>query len=199
MRKFIELAASSALIIGSAVGLRLIPHMPNFAPVGAMALFGGAYLPRKYALLALFAVMLVSDYLLLYFHPFSADLVDFSRFYGPSSLIHSTTVFVYVSFFINFLIGRWIARKRSVERVAAGALAASIQFFIVTNFGVWVAGGYSRYLYGLLQSYIMALPFFRGTLFGDLFYTGLFFGSYEVVKSLIVRRSLAHKEAKVYG
>ena len=33
-------------ILGAAA-LRLIPHPPNFSPIDAMALFGGAYLGRR--------------------------------------------------------------------------------------------------------------------------------------------------------
>lgn len=185
-----------ALIIVAAVGLRLIPHMPNFAPIGAMALFGGAYMKNKYTLLILFATLLVSDYLLLYINPFSSNLVNFSRFYAPWELIHSTIFFVYFSFFVNYLIGRWIAQEKSVERVLGGALIASIQFFVITNFGVWLTGMYGQGLSGLVQSYIMALPFFRGTIFGDLFYTGAFFGAYELALRLAKKQRLAEVTAK---
>jgi len=181
MRKFLETGIGPTLIIVAAVGLRLVPHLPNFAPIGAMALFGGAYIKNKYALLILLGILLISDYLLLYINPFSSNPVNFSQFYAPWELVHSTIFFVYLSFLINFLIGRWIATNKSLNRIVSGALLSSVQFFIITNFGVWLTGMYGNGISGLVQTYIMAIPFFRGTLFGDFFYTGLFFGSYELL------------------
>jgi len=191
MKKYIEPLVSPLLVIVGAVLLRLIPHVPNFAPIGAIALFGGAYLNKKYALFILFAALVVSDYLLLYLNPFAPTQINFSRFYSPLSLIHSTTIYVYGSFLLNFFIGKWIARDKSIGRVVTGSLLASILFFLITNFGVWAAGMYGHGLDGLLTSYIMGLPFFRGTLVGDLFYTGVFFGGYELVLRLVKKPALA--------
>ena len=190
MRRF-EKFIGPTLIIVAAVGLRLIPHLPNFAPIGAMALFGGAYIKNKYALLIIFGILLISDYLLLYINPFSSNPVNFSRLYAPWELIHSTIFFVYFSFFINFFIGRWFAANKSISRVFSGALISSVQFFVITNFGVWLTGMYGQGVSGFPQSYLMAIPFFRGTLMGDLFYTGLFFGSYELVLKLVKTPKLA--------
>lgn len=171
-------------IILSAVLLRLIPHMPNFAPVGAMALFGGTYLRRKYAVGIIFSVLFVSDYLLLYIHPFSSQLVTFSHLYPISSLSHSTTIYVYGSFLLTVTIGMWLKKHQSIENIVLASLISSLVFFLITNFGVWASGMYSRSFTGLCESYFMGLPFFRGTVFGDLFYTGLFFGGYEVVMQI---------------
>lgn len=191
MRKFLSSLIDPAIVIIGAILLRLIPHMPNFAPIGAMALFGGSYLNKKYAIFIVLAAMTTSDYLLLYINPFSLAPIDFSRVYSPTALLHSTTLFVYGSFLLYFLIGKWIAKKKSLGRVIAGSLAASVLFFIITNFGVWAAGSYARGLDGLVQSYIMGLPFFRGTFLGDLFYTGVFFGGYELALRLVKKPKLA--------
>lgn len=168
------------LVIFFSVILRLIPHLPNFAPIGAMALFGGAYLRKKNSLPIIFATLLLSDYLLLYINPFSPNWINLATIYPPSALIHSTTLFVYGSFLVNVLIGWFIAKKKSASTIAAGSLVASLQFFTVTNFGVWAMGAYSRGLDGLWQSYIMGLPFFKYTILGDLFYTAIFFTAYEI-------------------
>ena len=63
------------LIIG-AILLRLVPHMPNFAPIAALGLFGGAYLPKRYAIIVPLIAMVISDYLLLYIHPFASPMAD---------------------------------------------------------------------------------------------------------------------------
>lgn len=170
----------SLIIICLAIISRIFPHPPNFAPIGALALFGGAYFKGKYAILMVFLIMVISDYLLLYVNPFSAKPINLSTFYLPNTLIHTTTVFVYGSFLVYFLIGKWITTHKSISRILTGTLLASLQFFLITNFGVWATGAYSRGIDGLTQSYIMGLPFFKWTILGDLFYSTLFFSAYEL-------------------
>src|SRR3990167_3196609 len=169
--KYLKKIVSPITIILFVALLRLFPHPPNFAPVGAMALFGGVYLSKRYSIVTIISTLLISDYFLLYINPFSADWVNFSTFYSPLALFHSTTVFVYGSFVANILIGWLIAKNRSLFTVGAGSLVASLQFFLVTNFAVWAMGAYTRGFDGLIQSYIMGLPFFKYTLFGDAYYT----------------------------
>lgn len=180
MSKLKTLALPISVIIIAAL-LRLVPHLPNFAPIGAMAIFGGAYLSKKYSVPVLIVTLLLSDYLLLYVNPFSPNWFNFKTLYPPTALIHSTTLFVYGSFLANIFIGWLIVRFKSVPTIIGGSLAASTQFFIVTNFGVWTTGAYNRGIDGLVQSYIMGLPFFKYTVMGDLFYTALFFGGYEII------------------
>lgn len=162
-----------------AIAARLMPHAPNFTPLGAMALFSGANY-KRYSFLITLVALLISDYLLLYVNPFSKNPINISAFYSPTALFHSTSIFVYFSFLLNVLIGRWIAKNQSANRILTGSLFASLQFFAITNFGVWASGMYSRGFDGLLQSYAMGLPFFKWTILGDLFYTGIFFGTYQL-------------------
>ena len=167
------------LIITVAVLIRLFPHAPNFAPIAAMALFGGAYINKKYSLAIVFCTLIASDYLLLYVHPFSPQFLNLSKFYSPIALLHSTTIFVYGSFLLIALIGIWLKSHKSAKNILAACLSSSILFFLITNFGVWAQGMYARDITGLWQSYIMGIPFFKNTLLGDLFYVTLFFGSFE--------------------
>lgn len=158
---------SPLLIIFLAVTLRLIPHPPNFAPIAAMALFGGAYLGKRDALIVPLLAMVLSDFFLGF---------------------HNTMTFVYGSFLISGLIGIWLKRHLNVINVILGVFTSSIIFFLITNFGVWLVGGlYEKTFQGLLQSYFYAIPFFRNTVIGDLFYTGLFFSSYEILLRVVKR------------
>jgi hypothetical protein len=155
-------------VIFIAVLLRLLPHPPNVAPIGAMALFGGVYLNKKYALFLPLVTMLVSDVFLGF---------------------HSTMGFVYGSFVLSGLIGMWLRGHKKAPVILGATLFSSLLFFVITNFGVWLMGNlpagrqgmYPMNLHGLLECYVMAIPFFRNTILGDLFYVGLFFGGYEVV------------------
>ena len=173
----------------SAILLRLLPHVPNFAPITAIALFGGAYLSRRVALILPLGIMILSDYLLLYW---TGSGFNFQKIYSPASLLHDTSLFVWGSFFISSLIGIYLHKRKSVLNVGFASIIASLQFFIVTNFGVWAASTmYPHTAAGLMQSYIMGIPFFRATILGDLFYTGAFFGSYELVRIIARKYHLA--------
>jgi len=151
--------------------LRLIPHLPNFAPIAALALFGGTYLNKKYALLIPLLAMFFSDY----FIGFAEVWVTFS---------------IYLSFFLIGLIGLWLRNHRKLPNIAGASLAGSILFFIITNFAVFAATPwYPKTFQGLVQCYTMAIPFFRNTVLGDLFYVGAMFGLYELVLFIIRRRA----------
>jgi len=61
---------------------------------------------------------------------------------------------------------------------------ASFLFFVVTNFGVWLQGWYAMTLKGLVECYVMALPFYRNSILGDAFYTFAIFGAYKLAQEL---------------
>jgi hypothetical protein len=155
--------------------LRVVPHMPNFAPIGALALFGGVYLSRKNAFFIPLLAMLASDY-----------------FIGFDSVM--MRVIVYGCFLLSVGIGALVKKRKNIFSVLGGTLAGSIIFYLVTNFA-WFYGTsmYTHDLNGIITSYINALPFFRSTLMGDFFYVGVFFGSYELVKIISKRQALNPK------
>lgn len=156
------------IIVG--VLLRLVPHLPNFTPIGAMALFGGMYMDKKFAFTLPLLALFLSDLFLGF---------------------HSTMPFVYVSFLLSGLIGLWIKKNRTGRRMVFGILSSSVLFFIITNYGVWLVSGlYQKTPQGLLQTFVMALPFFRNTIFGDLLYTTAFIMMYEIYKVWSKRFSL---------
>lgn len=147
-------------IIIFAVLLRLLPHPANVAPIAAMALFGGAYLDKKYAILFPLLALFISDLFLGF---------------------HASMPMVYASFVITGLIGLWLKKHKTAPFVLSASIASSVIFFLLTNFNYWYATSlYPKTFEGVIQSYLMALPFFRNTLFGDLLYTGLFFGGYAI-------------------
>lgn len=154
------------VVILCAVLLRLVPHPPNFAPVGAIALFGGAHFRNRFSAFAVPLVVL-----------FLSDL-----FIG----FHRTMPFVYVGFSIIVLMGMLLRNRRSVLAVCCLSLATSLVFFVVSNFGFWALGTiYPKTATGLLSSYIAAIPFFQFTVAGDLFYCAIMFGGYEVASRQI--------------
>jgi hypothetical protein len=139
--------------------------------------------------------MLISDYLLLYVDPFGS--VSFARAYEPWELWHSALPYVYGSYAISAVVGWWLRGHRSQPAFVLGAaLFCSVQFFLITNAGVWIGGAYDRGISGLYESYVMAIPFYRGTLTGDLLYTALFFGLYELWRHALpeIGRRVAKRE-----
>ena len=148
------------------IAARLLYHVPNFVPIGALALWAGAYLPKRYGIILPLAVMLASDYLL--------------GFYNWRLMM-----VVYASFAIIVLIGWSIRKKTSASNILLASLAGSVVFFLTTNLAVWYfSDWYQRSAEGLIYCYTLALPFFRNTLLGDLFYNASFFGVYQLALSL---------------
>ncbi len=155
----------AGLILAAAI-TRLLPHPPNFTPIGAMALFAGATLrDRRLALLVPLAALLVSDYLI-------------GQMWGTGFGFYSTQIFVYAAFLMITLLGRALQQhRRSPLRIGGTSILASSLFFVMTNLGVWLASGmYPRTIAGLSQCFVQAIPFFGNTVAGDLVYATALFG-----------------------
>jgi hypothetical protein len=180
---------SVLVLLAVNVVARALPHAANFAPVTATGLFFGAYLGRRFSLPLMLIVLLVSDYVLLYVNPYAR--VHVGSLYAPWRLWYGETqIFVYGSFALSALAGGWLKTSRSVAGTAAVALFCSLQFFFITNAAVWINGAYDRGVGGLYQAYVAGIPFFKGTVAGDLFYTMAFFALYDVVRAQRSRPAL---------
>ena len=146
-----------------AILFRLIPHLPNFTPITAIALFGGLYFTNKYmAYLVPIFIMVLSD-----------------LFIGFSTI----SIFVYVAFLLVSFIGTQ-TKKPSVFTILLGSLS----FFVITNFGVWLLS-YPKNLTGLLECYTLAIPFFRNSLLGDFFYSGVMILGFNFVQKRYLQLS----------
>ena len=129
---------------------RIIPHPWNFTPVLAVGIFSGFYFKQFFI---------------------SFFIVIVSMFLGDLYLgFHSTMFFTYISLVVAVLIGLYIKRFNFTEILFSG-LASSFGFFMITNFGAWLTlEMYEKNLTGLLQSYVLAIPFFHNTLVSTLLY-----------------------------
>ena len=169
----------SILILMAALP-RLLPHWPNFTPVGAMALFGAAYLPRKaYA----FVVPVLALYL--------SDLLLNNWVYGEFNdhFVWAISPYVYAAFCVMVAVGFLLRGRVRPLPVVGASLTASVLFFLITNFGSWLIDPmYPKNAAGLLAAYAAGVPFFWNTLAGDLFFCAVLFGGYAWVSSRQRRR-----------
>ena len=154
-------ALLSAIVLVAA--MRLVPHPPNFTPIGAIALFGGAYFGRRaLAFVAPLGALLLSDLVL--------------GFYSGMAINYLATALI-------VLIGWALRAQVTPIRVGLAAVASSVTFFLVSNLGVWTSGGlYPRTLEGLAACYVAAIPFFQNTLAGDLVFSALLFGGFALAE-----------------
>jgi len=174
----LQLAAVTGGIV-MAVALRLLPHPPNFSTLAATALFGGASLARRRLA---FLVPLATLFL--------TDLILVSTSYTAAGVAHAVSwplvPFIYGSMILTAALGCWLRSRRSVLTIAGTALAGSILFFLITNFGVWAtANWYPHTFGGLFACYVAAIPFFGNELAGDASATLVLFGGFALAQSRV--------------
>ena len=143
---------------------RLIPHPPNFTPIIAVAIVSGYFFKNvNLSLLTLLVAMLISDL--------------FIGFY-------ENMIFVYVSLLLITLVFHKINKKINFKNLFIYGFAGSLIFFLVSNFGVWALGSlgvndlpYEKSLTGLIECYILAIPFFGNTFLSTIIfaYPAIFF------------------------
>ena len=158
------------ILILAGIILRVMPHAPNFTPVAAIALFGGAYLSKKYSIIVPLSLMAISDI-----------------FLG----MHNVVIFTWGGFVLAALLGTMLKKQKSVSKIAGASILSSLIFYIVSNFGVWLMGWYPHTLSGLVNCYVLALPFLRDFMLSTLIYSAAFFGIYEFVASKVKDTKLA--------
>jgi hypothetical protein len=154
------------VMIAVAAAVRVAPHPWNFTPIGAMALFSGAVL---------------CDRRLAFFFPLVA-LFAGDIFVG----FHKLMLVVYASFAISIAIGFWLRDRRTVGRISLATLAGAAQFFLITNFAVWLYfDTFPKTMPGLAACYLAGLPLFWNTLAGDAVYATLLLGGYALAERLV--------------
>jgi len=173
---------------------RIVPHLPNFSPLNAIALFAAAYFARQYqAFLVPLAATWLSDLFLnnvTYAQPGQSFLWFYPGFYWQ-----------YLAYALIVLWGIYLLRGRAnFLRTVVGVLGGGVIFFLVSNFGVWISGSlYPQNLDGLIACYIAALPFYRGTLAGDVVFSTLLFGGFQALQHYLpaLQRPTAANKAGV--
>jgi hypothetical protein len=160
--------AMALIIVG--ILLRFAPHAPNFTPVAAIAMFGGAYLNKKYSIIVPLILMIASDLVIGF---------------------HNVIPFTWGGFVLIAILGMRLKKNKSVLGALSVSLSSAIIFYIVSNFGVWLMGWYPHTLKGLVDCYVLALPFLRTFTLATLVYTAVFFGIYELIARLVRETKLS--------
>jgi hypothetical protein len=138
-----------ALLFLAAILSRWAPHAWSFTVVGGVFLFSGAYFKdKKISVLLMLSSMLVSDYIIGF---------------------HDQMILVYACYLGYVLLGALLKPKSSRLKVFGYAFLASLLFYLVSNFGVWREGVlYPLNFKGLIECYIMGIPFFWRQMGGDV-------------------------------
>ena len=162
---------------------------PNFTAVGAVALFAGYYFrSRMLAVAVPLAVMYISN--------LHESMAAYQEWYEP--------YVVYGTLSLAAPLGHMLRHRRRLGHCTAAVLLPALCFFLITNFSTWfinsesALGMYERTSAGLLECYLMGLPFFRFTLTGDVLFAGLLFGSHALAVSYgwLPRRQLAYETVR---
>lgn len=158
------------LFVLLAVGVRFMQHPWTFTPVVAALLFFGARGSRKQMWIPL-ALLIGSDLILtrfVYTYPFTWDQLIIWAWYAAI-----------------LWLGTNLRENARPLRLIGAALASSVSFFVVSNFGVWAATTiYPKTMEGLLACYAAAVPFFRHAVEGDLVFTLAMFATPVVLHAV---------------
>jgi hypothetical protein len=158
---------------------RLLPHPPNFSPIEAVALFGGAYFAKRaWAVAVPLIAMAISDLVL--------GLVNGGVYLDYFLNAHFLSIYACIA--LCTLLGFGLRGRVNGVRVLGYSLAGSVLFFLLTNFAVWLTAKpaiESACSTGLGACYVAGLPFFQWTLLGTLFYSAILFGGFALLRARI--------------
>ncbi len=159
------------LVLLTALG-GLLPHPANITPIGALGLFAGACVTPRYAWFVPVGALL------------TANLVG--GFYDPVVMLC-----VYIGMSGGPLFGRLLlSDRRNVARYSGALAGSAMTFYLISNFGVWLAGMYPPTMSGLFECYVNGLPFLARSMLGDALYCVILFGGLELAKGTLKRHAV---------
>jgi len=151
---------------------RFMFHVPNFSPVIALALFSGAYVNKRYAVIMPVLLMALTDLIL-----------------G----MYNSVFFTWIAIGLAAALGIRLRARKTFGAVLLNSILSAVLFFIISNFGVWLMSGmYVHNMSGLASCFVLAIPFFRNTLLSTLIYSAILFMAYEVIAARVKNTKLAY-------
>ena len=153
-------------------------RITNFSSVIALTLLCGSVTRHRALVLLPLAVRLLTDM-----------LVHLKTGYG----FFPSWPFDYSAYLLIFLLGRFVPANR-YGIVVAGSVVSVIMYFVLSNLGVWFlwSDTYPRTAAGLVDCFVKAIPFARGTIYGNLLIAPIFFVAWNVVTAPV---NQMHSEA----
>jgi len=156
------MTATLLIVLGTLLRFAQLPW--NGVPMMALALYAGARLPRRWAVLVPLVAMIASDIVLDW---------------GTGRSVFTIERFsVYACLMMTSLAGRWLKSTTNPMARLGMAFGASMGFFLVTNFAVWAMPEYKMYPYtlqGLINCYVAGIPFYQNQLIAELVGTAVIF------------------------
>jgi hypothetical protein len=165
----------AGMILLAAVS-RILPHPDNFTPIGAMSLFGAAYVSR-------YGIGLILPIVSLFLSDLLINNTIHSEYNEGFIFTYPGWYIVYGATLVSGMLGIITLRKVNVLNTGMSALGSAILFYLITNFACWPGNPmYTQDFSGLMACYEAGLPFFGSSVAGNLFYSALLFGSYELLQ-----------------
>lgn len=171
---------------------RLIPHLPNFTAVGAMALFGSAYFSKKY--LAIFAPILA-----LWLSDLAINNIVYAEFNESFVWFQSYQLYTFIPIVLITILGFVLFKKVSAAKILTGSVASSLIFFAISNFGTWLSpfSLFTKDAAGLVNTYIAGLPFLRNDFVATVLFSAVLFSAYYLLTKTFPTLSLNNKKTAV--
>ncbi|NML19510.1 hypothetical protein HHL16_01430 [Pseudoflavitalea sp. G-6-1-2] len=158
--------------------------LSTFTPLGAMALFGGAYFNNRIKSV-LFPVLTlwVSDIILNRFVYYNEWRFFYEGFY-----------WTYGSYALMAIASKYIIRRATVGNIIIASVAATLIHWIGTSPGCFMIENsmYPKTWAGYFTSLVAAIPYERNFLVGTLAYGGLMFTTFEWLQRRYHSLKLAH-------
>lgn len=150
------------------ISSRWMAHLWNFTVLGGAFLFAGAYFKdKKVAVLLMLSSMLISDFVIGF---------------------HDQMIVVYLAYLIVVALGFLLTPLSSRLKILGFAVAGSFSFYVITNFAVWYQGVlYPMSFSGLIECYVMGIPFYKNQIMGDLLSTFAFFEAARLIPGMVAQ------------
>ena len=164
-----------ALVMGAGL-MRLIPNVNGFVPVTAATVFAAAFIGRKgwAVLLPIFSVW-ITDLVL--------NNTVYASFFNGFTWLTPGFAFQFSAYALISLMGFQVGQNASASRIGLFSIFSSLIFFLVTNFGVWIGGGfYASNFSGLMECYAMGLPFLERSLVADVLFAQVLFHGFSMAQ-----------------
>lgn len=148
-----RIVSAIALLAFAVLGRLLLLNLPNVETLTAASLIGAAYLGKRYAVVLPLLAVAMTD-----------AIIGNTRI-----LIFTWSAWAAIGL-MGLVLRRWTESVSKFTAAATGvSMASTFFFFLWTNFGVWLMDGmYPPTRAGLLQSYVMGLPFLKFQILGSL-------------------------------